>query len=322
VIVLLEPVRPSGFVSGGYRYQDEIGKRLAAWGIGRQEALKAEQLAPRAEELRSRGDTVVVDGLFVGRAAAVPDCVLLLHMLPAAAWLRPWLQDCEGVIGTGEATARALRAARVPVTVVRPGLDACFTPGGDRAPDGKLRVLCVGTIASHKGQREVTAALVRDRELARRCVLECLGVLEEEPDYVASLRHEAGQGGLQLELPGVVTAAEVAENLRRTDLFVSASRSESFGMAVAEAVACAVPVLAFAAGEVGSFLRDGENGRLLPAGTPFPVFAGVLHRLLLDATERRRLCRPDLRPRLDGWDGVAREFAAAVERPRGSVPAP
>jgi len=312
VIALLEPVRTPGFVSGGYRYQDEIGKRLAAWGLGRQEALSVEQLAARAAELRANGDTVVVDGLFVGRAAAVPGCVVLLHMLPAAAWLRPWLQDCEGVIATGEATARALRAARVPVTVVRPGLDACFTPGGERAPDGKLRVLCVGTIASHKGQREVAAALVRDGELARRCVLECLGVLEEEPDCVAALRHEAGQGGLPLELPGAVTPAEVAESLRRADLFVSASRSESFGMAVAEAVACAVPVVAFATGEIASFVRDGENGRLLPAGTPFPVFAGELHRLLRDATGRRRLCRPDLRPRLDGWDEVAREFAAAA----------
>ena len=117
MIVLLEPVRPSGFASGGYRYQDEIGRRLAALGLGRQQALAPDQLAGRAAVARATGDTIVVDGLFVGLAPAVPGCRLLLHVLPEQEALRPWLAACSAVIATGGGTASAvagiLHAARV-----------------------------------------------------------------------------------------------------------------------------------------------------------------------------------------------------------------
>jgi hypothetical protein len=312
VILLLEPVRPPGFVSGGYRYQDEIGRRLEAQGLGRQEALAPEQLAARAAEARAAGDTVVVDGLFVGSAPAVPGCRLLLHMLPGEQALQPWLTACTAVIATGGGTAAAVAARGVPVAVIRPGLDACFTAGPEPAAGGKLRVLCVGTVARHKGQYEVVAALARDRELAARCTLECVGSCSQEPDYVAEMQLAAARAQLELELPGPLSAAGVAERLQRADLFVSASLSESFGMAVAEAAACAVPVLAFATGEIRSFVHNGANARLLTTDFTALEFAVTLHRLLYDDAARRALRRPDLRPHLGSWDEVARAFAAAM----------
>lgn len=311
MIVLLEPVRPKGFVSGGYRYQDEIGRWLQASGTGRQEAVEPAALAARAAHWRPAGAMVVIDGLFVDRAAVVPGCALLLHVLPERAAIAPWLAGCVGVIATGGTVARALASSRVPVVVVRPGLDDCFAPGPQRSADACRRVLSVGTLARHKGQREVVAALARDRDLARRCVFECVGFTTGEPDYVIELQRDAEQIALQLELPGVLPPRNVAERCRDADLFVSASRSESFGMAVAEAVACGVPVLAFAAGEIGSFVRDGQNGRLLPASAPFAAFGTALCGLLRDDLTRALMRRNPGRVAMQAWHEVATAFASA-----------
>ena len=43
MIVLLEPPRPPGFVSGGYRYQDNLAAELRRLGLGEQHAVGGER---------------------------------------------------------------------------------------------------------------------------------------------------------------------------------------------------------------------------------------------------------------------------------------
>jgi glycosyltransferase involved in cell wall biosynthesis len=64
-------------------------------------------------------------------------------------------------------------------------------------------------------------------------------------------------------LPGRRTPAQVRELYRRADLFVSAARLESFGIAALEARAAGVPVVAMATGGAGEFVTDGVHGLLV-----------------------------------------------------------
>ncbi len=63
------------------------------------------------------------------------------------------------------------------------------------------------------------------------------------------------------------------------DLLVWPAVNEAFGMALLEAQACALPVLAGAVGGIPAIIRDGETGWLAPPDQP-PAFAAAMRRCL------------------------------------------
>ena len=84
------------------------------------------------------------------------------------------------------------------------------------------------------------------------------------------------------------------------DVFAFASRSETQGMVVAEAMAAGVPVVALNASGVREVVRDGENGFLLPAGAPVEAFARAV----------ARCAKNDVRKKLgEGARGTADQFS-------------
>lgn len=304
MILLLEPQRPPGFVSGGYRYQAEVAARLAARGEGELRAIAPTELDVVVAAAPA-GTIVVVDGLFLAhRQRPLPGgTTALLHQVPDRT---PWSETPLPVIATSQATADAVRGAARRVGVVRPGLDACFRPRPARSPGERLRVVCTGTVWPGKGQLLLAEALATS---ARPCQLVLVGDHSVAPDYAQRIQRAAPPGTLQLR--GVLSPAQVADELHAADLFVSASRDESFGMAVAEAVACGVPVLAFATGEIATFVHDDHNGWLLPTTASDAVFVQRLHDLLGDPTRLARARVAAVAPPLTPWDEVARRFAAA-----------
>jgi glycosyltransferase involved in cell wall biosynthesis len=242
MIVLCEPPRPAGFVSGGFRYQDEVmAPRLAAYD-GERRVVAPEQLAATVAELRRRPEAVVVvDGLYAQHAPLPAGAIALLHMVPHHdAWSAVPCPVLATAAGTVEAPrVRALASA---TEIVEPGLDPCFQPSSPPpgTADGRVRIVCVGTFGLEKGQAALWEAMARARV---PCELVLLGAGTER---FAPATHR--QGLATRRARGVVAPAEVAAELQAADLCVSWSRSESFGMAVAEAVACGTPVLAFSTG--------------------------------------------------------------------------
>jgi glycosyltransferase involved in cell wall biosynthesis len=307
MIVLLEPRRPVGFQSGGYRYQAAVmAPRLAA-GDGALRAVDPGQLHAELAAVRQRWPlaTVVVDGWFAATRPLPAGVIALLHMAPA----EPWCDAACPVLATAAGTlhAAAVRAHAVAGEVVEPGLEDCFRPGagGSRRP-GPLRLLCVGTLGPGKGQaalwRAVCAAPVA-------CELTLLGAGTESFAPVETAPLGSTWRGL-----GVLTPDAVATLQRDSDLCVSWSRSESFGMAVAEAVACGTPVLAFAVGEIPRFVQHGGNGWLLPATATDAAMAAQLHAVLQQPERLGRARAAALRPALAPWAAVATRFAAACTR--------
>ena len=83
---------------------------------------------------------------------------------------------------------------------------------------------------------------------------------------------------------------DVPTLLRAIDIFVLASKFEPFGVAILEAKAAAVPIVATRVNEIPEIIVDGQSGLLVPAGDPDKM-ADLFVRLASDPAMRTGLGR-------------------------------
>ncbi len=91
--------------------------------------------------------------------------------------------------------------------------------------------------------------------------------------------------GERVTWAGEVGPTEMARRLASVDLCVWPALNEAFGMALLEAQASGVPVVAGATGGVGEIVVHGVTGLLVPP-TDTPAFARAVRRLLVDRPRR------------------------------------
>ncbi len=74
----------------------------------------------------------------------------------------------------------------------------------------------------------------------------------------------------------VVPHREIPDLLRRFDYFVAPARSATQGVAMCEAMACGLPVVATRVGGIPEYVRDGRDGFLVPPQRPEELRRAVL----------------------------------------------
>lgn len=163
------------------------------------------------------------------------------------------------------------------------------------------RWVVVGRLAAHKGGMALLRALARHREVDSR-PFECRFVgAEAERGVVASLAAEAMRLGIaaRVTFVGRVDAVSLAREYSRAELALFPSTFEGFGVAVVEAQAAGVPVVAHRIAAHEERIIDGRTGALVDFGDA--------------AATARRL--GDLRGReTEPWKNAAREAASQMAR--------
>lgn len=91
--------------------------------------------------------------------------------------------------------------------------------------------------------------------------------------------------GPRVRYRGALDDAAVAAALGEADLFVWPAINEAFGMALLEAQASGLAVVAGASGGVGGIVAAGETGLLVPPGDA-AAFAAAVRRLIVDRDAR------------------------------------
>ena len=138
---------------------------------------------------------------------------------------------------------------------------------------------CLGRLEPRKGQLELCHALAEYRRYDSSVVLELVGPVGDL-DYARQVERCVADGRLRetVWLRGQVDRP--LEYVAAWDLAVSMSTDEGQGLAVLEAMALGVPVLARSSAGVEDFLRDGHNGFVLDANasptTVAEAIAGIL----------------------------------------------
>ena len=173
-----------------------------------------------------------------------------------------------------------------------------FRPGIDPRPvrakyglDGGPWLLTVSRLDTHKGIDTVIRALPAVRAAFPAVRYAVAGVGSRGPEF-ARLAAELGLEDA-VKFLGFVADAELPAVYNAADLYVGASRrydllAEGFGIALVEASACGLAVVAGDSGGVADAVRDGETGILVDPDDPAAVAAGIT-RLLADDAARRRM---------------------------------
>jgi glycosyltransferase involved in cell wall biosynthesis len=182
---------------------------------------------------------------------------------------------------------------REKVHVIHCGVDlSVFRPRARRAGNRPLEMICVASFEEVKGHRYLVEAcrLLRDQGLNFVCHLVGDGPLRKETE-----RRIAGAGlETHVIIHGGQTRSKVARMMAEADLAVLAShptprgKKEGIPVALMEAMACGLPVVASRISGIPELVEDGHTGFLVSPGDP-AALAEAVQMLAGDPTLRDRM---------------------------------
>jgi glycosyltransferase involved in cell wall biosynthesis len=335
--------------TGGYEYDRRIiaGLRGRGWRIVVNELdgtfpFPTEPARKQAADVLAAipdGTIVLIDGLACGSLPAEVEheasrlkIVALVH-LPLAAEIgldrdtagllevreRRALAAAALVVVTGRTTVDALArygVVRDRIAVVEPGTrPAPLSRGSTGAP---LHLLSVAAITAGKGHeilfRALEAIPYRDWRLT------CAGSLDRDSSTAGRLRGQLRASGLQdrISLTGELDGEALERCYDSADFFVLATLHETYGMAVAEALAHGLPVVSTTTGAIPELVGASGNGGqpaglLVPPGDAKAMTAALStlvgnHALRAHFAEGARR----VRDRLPTWDEAVDKMSAAL----------
>ncbi|MGE0863390.1 MAG: glycosyltransferase family 4 protein [Vicinamibacterales bacterium] len=280
------------------------------------------------------GTLVVVDGLalsampeVIEHEAARLRVVALVHLPLAAdvgfdAGTRAKLAKGEEralaasalIVVTGSTTIGLLEQYALEkgrMVVVEPGTDPAPLAGGSRGPG--VHLLCVATVNAGKGHDVLFSAVAAVPNRDWR--LTCAGSLTRDTAAADRIRLMAEQLGIndRLTLAGEQDSAALAGCYAAADVFVLATRRETYGMAVAEALAHGLPVVSTTTGAIPDLVGN-DAGILVPPGDA-AALTRALSRVIGDAGHRAGLAAGarQVRNRLPTWEHAAARMNAALQ---------
>lgn len=233
-------------------------------------------------------------------------------------------------------TRRAFPEAAYKCETLYNGVDVSqfsAAPYNAEKPKKKKTLICVGRITPEKGLHIVIDAFntlansYPDLELCligqeRITPAEFLIELSDDPRvrslkafYPGSYKKRIMESlapalSSRVSLSGHVSHSEIVSKYYDAMIFINASFYESFGIPVAEAMACGLPVIAARAGGVPEIVENELSGLLVEPGDADALAAAVT-KLLENSTLRDSLAqagRERVRERFN-WDSIAGELA-------------
>ncbi|MCB0704667.1 MAG: glycosyltransferase family 4 protein [Saprospiraceae bacterium] len=274
---------PATFPSGGNHYNQALADALTRKGC----AVQFDTDWP------GNADMVLVDSLMYPKwkeqLPSAPPVFLLAHllpgMLPDQSTIRLSPKGWTGAITTGTPTKKYLLESgwyEDQILVLEPGAETVLSVPQRRS--SPLRIAWVANLLPDKGilpflelletyQADFKAATVQ---------LSLAGSKSMDIDYAAACLEKITRLTGVLEYLGPCSSAQISGLLKRSNLFISCSRFETFGMALQEARLHALPILA---------LDGGVGNHLSIATESVDQLAKLIERVLDLAQNREQMQR-------------------------------
>jgi glycosyltransferase involved in cell wall biosynthesis len=329
--------------TGGYRYDREVLARLGACGVkARHLQLEGGYPNPSSHDLLNTQshladcparEILLIDGLALG--AMPPDMIadlpqrtvaLVHHPLGLEAGLsarrasfllqneQAVLAHVRHVIVTSPATKRILLKdfglTDRKVTVAEPGTARAARSAGTGKP---LQILAVGAVSTRKAYDQLVMALAALPDLDWRLTI--AGSLTLQPDATAVLRDTIDRSGVsdRIRLTGALDDIHLAALYAKADLFAMSSLFEGYGMALTEALARGLPIVASSGGAAADTMPALAAIKVTPGD--ITGLTTALRRVMSDDALRRRMgdaawAAAGLLP---DWDDTARDIADVIK---------
>ncbi|WP_454796805.1 glycosyltransferase [Novosphingobium lindaniclasticum] len=175
-----------------------------------------------------------------------------------------------------------------PFTLIQNAPAARYRAAGPRlVPERPCRILSVGAISDQKNYPLLieTARILRDRATPA-CPAPLLRVAGGG-EGLETLRAQVRELGLEDVVQFLGERRDVPELLARSDLFLNTSHYEGFSVAILEAMAMGLPVVATDVSGNRGLVRPAQNGLLCPVDRPQALAAGIM-RLMQDTSLYRQ----------------------------------
>jgi len=217
---------------------------------------------------------------------------------------------CCQVVAPSQSIADLIRRRGVqrPIAEIPTGVDISFFAAGNgqkfrrkiNLPEDALVIGHLGRLAPEKNLAYLAEAVALFMQKASAAHFLVIGGGPSRSDIkrIFAERHLENR----LHLAGEASGERLRDAYGAMDLFVFSSQSETQGMVLVEAMAAGKPVIALDASGCREVVRDGENGRLLPADASPKDFAKAIQGFQSD---------PELS---EQWSSGARKTAQRFSR--------
>jgi glycosyltransferase involved in cell wall biosynthesis len=245
-----------------------------------------------ARALRERNipTALITHGLFEAMQGEHRGVKQLVYRALAQRTIRTLVSAVDVVAALSSADLELLRgnSARLPYTrILHNGVDLpCLTPDETMPPDDPLKILHVANLKPNKGHLDMLQAIAMVDFPLEYHIVGATAPLWEVHSRLVDQTIEAH--GLQDRVlrHGHVDDTTRDRLYRQADVVVVPSHSETFPLAVLEAMSHGKPVIATGVGGIPDMLGDGVDGRLVDPRAPWQIAAALAE--LRDPVVRHR----------------------------------
>jgi glycosyltransferase involved in cell wall biosynthesis len=208
----------------------------------------------------------------------------VMHKLLAPVTQRIW-NRANSVVALSDGLRQIARQSNdsLDMQVIPNGIDIekfrAKTISQASSKDDPLKIITVTRLLERKGVHHLLEAIARPSPL--NVTLQIVG----SGSYEQELRDRTSELGLtdRVNFTGFVHTDDLPKLYRAADLFALPSMTESFGLVFAEAMACALPIVATVVGGIPELIRSGQEGILVEPGQPEQIRT-ALEKLLSNRT--------------------------------------
>lgn len=167
-------------------------------------------------------------------------------------------------------------------------------------------VISVGHLIPRKRHHVLVAAFAELLSSQPDARLMIIGDAGFEQDYARRLKNQIFSAGIgdSVSLLGNVAAHKIGDYLRAADVFGLGTQREGCCNAVLEALACGLPVVTTDVGDNSWFVKDDENGYIVPVDDSAAMASALTNALLRKDWDRKQI---SANLAVGDWDAVAAE---------------
>ena len=212
------------------------------------------------------------------------------------AWIKLLVRRADVVVGSSTNTLGNLRrfygvgqnAVRIPLGIRRPGAGVASRPDyGLRKSD--VVFVTIGRLVARKAVDQLIRMMAAMRD-DPACLL-IIGTGPQEEELRAEVLRQSLDG--RVRFLGHVDEAEKFRILRMSDVYLSTSQHEGFGLVFLEAMACGLPIVCYDHGGQSDFLEQGVTGYVLRLND-MDTFHDRCRSLARDSDTRERIGKENL----------------------------